>query len=97
MKIAIHLWLFADEQVLVLVPPPVHGRLDVPSITDLRKSHLGIAGLDFFILVDISGTRIKTVRSKFTVCVPRQDGPLDRKSTRLNSSHVKISYAVFCL
>src|SRR5690606_40690907 len=27
-----------------------------------------------------------------------QDGSaLDRKSTRLNSSHVKISYAVFCL
>src|SRR5690606_39654655 len=26
----------------------------------------------------------------------RQDGS-DRKSTRLNSSHVKISYAVFCL
>src|SRR5690606_39340154 len=24
-------------------------------------------------------------------------GPSDRKSTRLNSSHVKISYAVFCL
>src|SRR5579883_3543648 len=24
-------------------------------------------------------------------------GILDRKSTRLNSSHVKISYAVFCL
>src|SRR5579871_278602 len=31
----------------------------------------------------------------------RPDGristPLDRKSTRLNSSHVEISYAVFCL
>src|SRR5690606_7599228 len=26
----------------------------------------------------------------------RQNKPLDRKSTRLNSSHVKISYAVFC-
>src|SRR5690606_39514238 len=25
------------------------------------------------------------------------DGKKDRKSTRLNSSHVKISYAVFCL
>src|SRR5690606_40744307 len=25
------------------------------------------------------------------------NGSLDRKSTRLNSSHVKISYAVFCL
>src|SRR5690606_41643811 len=24
-------------------------------------------------------------------------GSIDRKSTRLNSSHVKISYAVFCL
>src|SRR5438067_5467855 len=26
-----------------------------------------------------------------------RDGPGDRKSTRLNSSHVSISYAVFCL
>src|SRR3712207_8560794 len=26
-----------------------------------------------------------------------QDGPEDRKSTRLNSSHANISYAVFCL
>src|SRR5207302_7072033 len=30
--------------------------------------------------------------------LPGSDGPVrDRKSTRLNSSHVKISYAVFCL
>src|SRR5436309_12574530 len=28
-------------------------------------------------------------------CIPAR--PLDRKSTRLNSSHVKNSYAVFCL
>src|SRR5690606_41247577 len=27
----------------------------------------------------------------------RQQFTIDRKSTRLNSSHVKISYAVFCL
>src|ERR1039457_6186722 len=27
----------------------------------------------------------------------RQHGSLDRKSTRLNSSHLVISYAVFCL
>src|SRR5207302_8277425 len=27
----------------------------------------------------------------------RAPGDTDRKSTRLNSSHVKISYAVFCL
>src|SRR5207302_6272149 len=29
--------------------------------------------------------------------LPRLRALLDRKSTRLNSSHVKISYAVFCL
>src|SRR5438874_9207079 len=29
--------------------------------------------------------------------VPARMRPLDRKSTRLNSSHVEISYAVFCL
>src|SRR5436309_15852438 len=34
--------------------------------------------------------RAVLLRSSLTV-------PLDRKSTRLNSSHVKISYAVFCL
>src|SRR5690606_41604388 len=28
--------------------------------------------------------------------VERDDAVADRKSTRLNSSHVKISYAVFC-
>src|SRR3712207_8679935 len=27
----------------------------------------------------------------------REDGDQDRKSTRLNSSHANISYAVFCL
>src|SRR5690554_1274743 len=34
----------------------------------------------------------------FTVCFVLVAGRLsDRKSTRLNSSHVRISYAVFCL
>src|SRR5690606_17943997 len=34
----------------------------------------------------------------FRICSrPRISGRADRKSTRLNSSHVKISYAVFCL
>src|SRR2546429_2625637 len=33
-----------------------------------------------------------------TLSIPmREDGELDRKSTRLNSSHGYISYAVFCL
>src|SRR5699024_12422743 len=35
--------------------------------------------------------------SSDTATTLRSDRPVDRKSTRLNSSHVSISYAVFCL
>src|SRR4051794_41715628 len=34
---------------------------------------------------------------RLTVSVARGSGLVDRKSTRLNSSHPSISYAVFCL
>src|SRR3712207_7874307 len=30
-------------------------------------------------------------------CLRPKNSPIDRKSTRLNSSHANISYAVFCL
>src|SRR5579871_6839179 len=40
--------------------------------------------------------RARTVKSVAPVVV-RKGIELDRKSTRLNSSHVEISYAVFCL
>src|SRR5690606_41761441 len=35
--------------------------------------------------------------TEFSIFDFRFSGTQDRKSTRLNSSHVKISYAVFCL
>src|SRR5690606_41239039 len=37
------------------------------------------------------------LRRRAQSAAPRRWSSLDRKSTRLNSSHVKISYAVFCL
>src|SRR5699024_8949131 len=40
---------------------------------------------------------IKPRRSELGVSAGRAVLGLDRKSTRLNSSHVSISYAVFCL
>src|SRR5690606_31687857 len=43
-----------------------------------------------------SGTVI-TEEGEYTLVVTDAAGNQDRKSTRLNSSHVKISYAVFCL
>src|SRR5438874_4573855 len=36
-------------------------------------------------------------RSEVSRGIDHQPAPRDRKSTRLNSSHVEISYAVFCL
>src|SRR2546422_10121319 len=45
-------------------------------------------------------TRLRSPRprdSRTPAVAPRPPGPRDRKSTRLNSSHGYISYAVFCL
>src|SRR5690606_41899507 len=46
-----------------------------------------------------SGSRTPTVTASTPLppSVPSPRDDQDRKSTRLNSSHVKISYAVFCL
>src|SRR3989442_7954480 len=43
-------------------------------------------------LVPIGSKAVLALRAYLSV-----RGDLDRKSTRLNSSHVRISYAVFCL
>src|SRR6266576_5377505 len=44
------------------------------------------------IVVQRSNRRITAIGDRLHRC-----GFIDRKSTRLNSSHVEISYAVFCL
>src|SRR5690625_6048192 len=63
------------------------------------------SGLYFYSLIEILSNTLYTPAE----CIVIQAGPLelestthglsvpDRKSTRLNSSHVAISYAVFCL
>src|SRR5436309_11527803 len=43
------------------------------------------------------GGPVRCLRRRERVAPARLHGREDRKSTRLNSSHVKISYAVFCL
>src|SRR5256886_8241044 len=58
--------------------------------TTLFRSHSGAA------LAEELGDRLQGAK----VFLPRSDRAnpdLDRKSTRLNSSHSQISYAVFCL
>src|SRR5690606_41989615 len=48
-------------------------------------------------LVVLLGANAFFVGAEFAVISARRRRRSDRKSTRLNSSHVKISYAVFCL
>src|SRR5690242_20935897 len=41
--------------------------------------------------------KARTDAACFSIARPRRTATRDRKSTRLNSSHMSISYAVFCL
>src|SRR5262245_63972712 len=57
---------------------------------DPDRLRIGVASRD-----DRSGDRL--VGDDLRGVVGKRDGGEDRKSTRLNSSHLGISYAVFCL
>src|SRR5256885_3533836 len=56
-------------------------------VEHVAETHTGAA------LAEELGDRLQGAR----VFLPRSDRAKDRKSTRLNSSHLVISYAVFCL
>src|SRR5688572_32742627 len=43
------------------------------------------------------GSKVRATDSAIHPCAPVRELMRDRKSTRLNSSHSQISYAVFCL
>src|SRR3712207_9334464 len=53
-----------------------------------------IAGV---VIVALLVRSMDAIRYFDIITVTTNGGPGDRKSTRLNSSHVNISYAVFCL
>src|SRR3712207_9013508 len=81
--------------------------------TTLFRSYVDLAEEGFDLAVRIAGDlapnlvarRLAPVHRKFCATpayferhgIPRSPEELDRKSTRLNSSHANISYAVFCL
>src|SRR5437660_9786886 len=78
-----------------------------PYTTLFRSSQKTLDGLHWIVLIknmkfadlfqyyDVSG--IDGWRTSLGIRLSEQDKIKDRKSTRLNSSHVAISYAVFCL
>src|SRR5690625_7314926 len=76
-------------------PPPSPRSAPFPYTTLFRSHHLGAVGAVV--------QREREDAAEQRVQLPPQQGKhieqpeQDRKSTRLNSSHVAISYAVFCL
>src|SRR3712207_7414073 len=65
------------------------------SLARAQKKSPDGAGLDVMVVVVRSGCRLGVGGAGIGVKIDR--GKKDRKSTRLNSSHANISYAVFCL
>src|SRR5690625_5383259 len=60
-------------------------------------SHLAAAKTNDFLNWEQISTGVTSENPLFDNVLEELDEALDRKSTRLNSSHVAISYAVFCL
>src|SRR5204862_3167344 len=91
-----------DRPLDELVPLYRDPRSDMP-VTQFDMKNVEGAGLVKF---DFLGLKTLSVLKKAVVLLAKRgvevnldrlDWDEDRKSTRLNSSHVEISYAVFCL
>src|SRR2546426_7898179 len=68
--------------------------------TTLFRSHLGVDDLEVLVVpVTVAGRQLLgPERQRLAAGQDRRERIVeDRKSTRLNSSHLVISYAVFCL
>src|SRR5690606_40862121 len=81
-----------------LTRPPA-GRALSPYTTLFRSQGQSDAGRGqvFGHAAQVRAVRLQRVEADFDRGVGGRPAAQDRKSTRLNSSHVKSSYAVFCL
>src|SRR5690606_41993790 len=77
---------------------PIFGDRRPPSVATSRGGRVsGATELRGSVVRRTSGYRAETLAPSATALDQKVTHEQDRKSTRLNSSHVKISYAVFCL
>src|SRR5438067_13536701 len=93
---SLHVALHVNFFFLMIRRPP--GSTLFP-YTTLFRSHYASQGLLGRVRMVVPG-RTRVVTSQHSEGPPyggAATSQLDRKSTRLNSSHVSISYAVFCL
>src|SRR5437868_11459775 len=83
---AVNLMNFFDRQVVGALAEPI--RLEF----GLSDTALGVVNTLFVLVYAIVGLPLGRLTDTWL-----RTRLIDRKSTRLNSSHVSISYAVFCL
>src|SRR5699024_12300371 len=76
-------------------PPPAFYPLSLHDALPISRFHPILSFSPQF--AHSPGTRPASCAIRSPVWSSRRRRPSDRKSTRLNSSHVSISYAVFCL
>src|SRR5690606_41981261 len=79
----------------LLEPAALAGVPGIARVHGDRDGYLARAGLDSRAMAQ--ATHLVWATGGSMVPADEMQAYLDRKSTRLNSSHVKISYAVFCL
>src|SRR5690554_7428545 len=73
-------------------------KLNFPKTIDTYKGKVrDVYTLENELIVVVATDRISAFDHILPRGIPYKGQILDRKSTRLNSSHVRISYAVFCL
>src|SRR3712207_8875451 len=90
---ACHLFFFNDTATTEIYTLSLHDALPICLICLIGRCPLGQHRADTEV-----GRRADQRQQPDAHQIPgRQDPPGDRKSTRLNSSHANISYAVFCL
>src|SRR5256885_16767800 len=86
-------FFFNDTATTEIYTLSLHDALPISSrrVSGIRERQVCLFGLQ------ILHIRFGDVTRSETVCAQRPQARRDRKSTRLNSSHLVISYAVFCL
>src|SRR5690606_41598503 len=89
-SLSLYVYLPSDTPYLISFPTRRSSDLIKPDLA-FKSSTISIPAFKSSIEISACGTPSKTSKNVLA------SNALDRKSTRLNSSHVKISYAVFCL
>src|SRR5439155_11441349 len=90
----LHIFFFNDHPTTDIYTLSLHDALPIygaKSATRIRSVHPFVRN----VVIGVVGLLIAAGLTALSVL--SADTALDRKSTRLNSSHVAISYAVFCL